>query len=39
VRPDANIEIADEITPTHVLRWSSLRLLFAERERSQGGAS
>lgn len=33
VHPDAHIEIADEITPTHVLRWSSLRVLFAEHEQ------
>lgn len=33
VHPDLNIEVADEITPTHLLRWSSLEILLAERKK------
>jgi len=33
VSPTVQVEIADEVTPGHVLRWSSLDMLLAERAR------
>lgn len=39
VDPRVNVEVCDEITPTHVLRWSSLEVLLASRVTGSAVAS
>lgn len=39
VNPEARVDIADEVTPGHVLRWSSLQVLLESRATAKAVAA